>query len=82
MNGTRKRFWKITVTTPLANSAPKTLLTDHDCIIGTIDTPGLGKIRARWNDVGICRSQTDQCNLNVSTPEVADVVETAKKLGA
>jgi hypothetical protein len=56
--------------------------TDYDCLIGTIDTPGLGKIPARWNTVGICRGQTPQCNLDVRTPIVADVVQTAKKLGA
>jgi hypothetical protein len=56
--------------------------TDHDYLIGTIDRPGLGKIGATWNDVGICCGETPKYNLDMRRPEVANVVKTAKKLGA
>jgi len=56
--------------------------TNHDCLVGTIDTHGMGRVDARWNDAGICRDKSESCNLDMRTPELADVVQTAKKLGA
>jgi hypothetical protein len=56
--------------------------TDHDCLVGTIYTPGAGEVDARWNNVGICRGKTDGCNLDVNTSDMTDVIKTAKKLGA
>lgn len=56
--------------------------TDHDCLSGTIDTPGSSTIDAKWNLGGICRDNDSSCNLDTHRSEVADAVETAKKLGA
>ena len=56
-------------------------LTDYDCLEGTIDTPAMGRINARWNVLGICRDNPEGFNLDIRSPEVADVMETAKKLG-
>jgi hypothetical protein len=47
-------------------------VTDHDCLIGTIDTPASGKIEVAWNDVGICRDTPQGCNLDIAVP-VADL---------
>jgi hypothetical protein len=51
---------------------------DHDCLRGTIDIPGAGRIDARWNDNGICRDNDDACNLKITTREVANVLEKVK----
>ena len=57
-------------------------LTDPHCLIGTINTYGAFKIAMRWTISGLCRSTGEGCNLNITSPEVADVVESAKRLRA
>jgi hypothetical protein len=57
-------------------------LTDPHCLRGTINTYGVVKIAMRWTLSGLCRGTGEGCNLNLTTPEMADVVEVAKRLGA
>ncbi|WOJ90984.1 hypothetical protein RZS28_06785 [Methylocapsa polymorpha] len=57
-------------------------LSGHDCLTGRIGSGGAGRIEMRWNKNGRCRGAGDGCSLDITTPEVADVLETAKKLRA
>jgi len=57
-------------------------LTDPHCLRGTINTYGAVKIAMRWTLSGHCRGAGDGCNLIITTPEMADVVDVAKRLGA
>ena len=57
-------------------------LTDPHCLRGTINTYGAVKIAMRWTLSGLGRGTGEGCNLNITTPEMADVVEVAKRLGA
>jgi hypothetical protein len=57
-------------------------LTDPLCLIGTINTYGVVTIAMRWTISGLCRGTGEGCNLNITSPEVADVVEAAKRLRA
>jgi hypothetical protein len=52
------------------------------CLRGTINTYGAVKIAMRWTLSGLGRGNGEGCNLNITTPEMADVVEVAKRLGA
>ena len=56
--------------------------TSHDCLIGEIDAPGSGLIQAQWNLNGTMRGGVDATNLDMRQPVLADVVQTAKKIGA
>jgi len=55
--------------------------TDHDCLKGTIDTPGAAIVSAEWNLDGTCRDSIPQCNLDLSQNEVVDAINCARKLG-
>src|SRR5208283_4120914 len=57
-------------------------LTDPHCLRGTINTYGAVKIAMRWTLSGLGRGTGEGYNLNIKTPEMADVVEVAKRLGA
>ena len=57
-------------------------LTDPHCLRGTINTYGAVKIAMRWTLSGHCRGAGDGCNLIITTPEMADVVDVAKRLRA
>jgi len=57
-------------------------LTDPYCLRGTINAYGAVKIAMRWTLSGLCRGTGEGCNLNITTPEMAGVVEAAKRLGA
>ena len=54
-------------------------LTDPHCLRGTINTYGAVKIAMRWTLSGHCRGAGDGCNLIITTPEMADVVDVAKE---
>ena len=56
--------------------------TDGDCIIGSVDTPGLGKIHAVWDLHGTHRGGVPDSNLNTSDEQVSDLIGLAKQLGA
>lgn len=74
------------VTTQTKNGYPAEVtgidLTDPHCLRGTINTYGAVKIAMRWTLSGFCRGTGEGCNLNITTPEIAGVVEVAKRLGA
>jgi hypothetical protein len=74
------------VTTQTKNGYPAEVtgidLTDPHCLIGTINSYGAVKIAMRWTLSGLCRGTGEGCNLNFTSPEVADVVEAAKRLRA
>ena len=74
------------VTTQTKNGYPAEVtgidLTDPHCLKRTINSHGAGKIDMRWNLSGLCRGMGEGCNLNITSPEVADVVEAAKRLRA
>jgi hypothetical protein len=57
-------------------------LTDSHCLRGTINAYGAVKIAMRWTLSGLGRGAGKGCNLNITAPEMADVVEVAKRLGA
>jgi hypothetical protein len=54
-------------------------LTDPHCLINTY---GAVKIAMRWTLSGLGRGAGEGCNLNITTREMADVVDVAKRLGA
>ena len=54
-------------------------LTDPHCLRGTINTYGAVKIAMRWTLSGHCRGAGDGCNLIITTPKMADVVDVAKE---
>ena len=56
--------------------------TDHDCIVGTIDTPGQGVISGCWNLSGYLRSGTNSCNLDMNNSLLAELSDLLKQLGA
>lgn len=56
--------------------------TDHDCLKGTINTPGAGTINGKWNLGGTCRDNDSKCDLDPRQDEVADAIGTARKVGA
>jgi hypothetical protein len=51
---------------------------DTDLLHGDIDTPGMGHIQRAWNDVGICRNATPDCNIDVRDPSVAALIARCK----
>ena len=55
-------------------------MTDPHCLRGTINTYGAVKIAMRWTLGGHCRGTGEVCNLIITTPEMAGVVEVAKRL--
>jgi hypothetical protein len=55
---------------------------NSDCIIGTINTPGKGPLRGNWNLYGLLRGGNTDCNLDMRTNEMIDLVALARKLGA
>lgn len=55
---------------------------DHDCLVGSITTPGRGLIDVRWNLGGTCRDIDDSCNLDMRKYESSDVHDTPERLGA
>ena len=57
-------------------------LTDPHCLRGTINTYGVVKIAMRWTLSGLGRGAGEGCNLNITAPEMADVVQVAKRLDA
>jgi hypothetical protein len=57
-------------------------LADPYCLRGTINTYGAVKIAMRWTLSGLGRGAGEGCNLVITTPEMADVVDVAKRLGA
>lgn len=56
--------------------------THHDCISGTIETPGAGTIDGQWDLSGYLRGGTDPCNLDTSLEELADLFQLSRQLGA
>jgi hypothetical protein len=74
------------VTTQTKNGYPAEVtgidLADPHCLRGTINTYGAVKIAMKWTLSGLCRGTGEGCNLNITTPEMADVVDVAKRLGA
>lgn len=56
--------------------------TDHDCIIGSIVTPGTSLTKASWNLSGIMRGGTDSCNLDMRAPTLTELSDLARRLGA
>ena len=74
------------VTTQTKNGYPAEVtgidLTDLHCLRGTINTYGAVKIAMRWTLSEHCRGAGDGCNLIITTPEMADVVDVAKRLRA
>ena len=55
---------------------------DHDCIVGEITTPGVGRAEAQWNLSGLMRGGTDDTNLNMQLAELVELSQLAQKLGA
>lgn len=51
-----------------------------DCLVGTILTPGAGKVTAKWDLGGLCRDKDDSCNLNMNDDDLHDLKETAKHI--
>jgi len=76
----------VPVTTRTKNGYPAEVtgidLTDPYCLRGTINTYGAVKIAMRWTLGGLCRGTGEGCNLNITTPEMADVVDVATRIGA
>jgi len=56
--------------------------TNHDCIVGTIQTPGMGLIQGRWNLGGFLRGGTNQTNLDMRSNDMIDLRQLAISLGA
>lgn len=56
--------------------------TYHDCIIGEIDTPGMGKVSGEWNLSGIMRGGTSDCSLDMRVDELRELGDLARALGA
>ncbi len=56
--------------------------TVHDCLIGTITTPGKGTRREQWNLGGLMRNGSPTENLDMHSDLLTDVISLAKKLGA
>ncbi|MBE9502945.1 MAG: hypothetical protein IME96_02080 [Proteobacteria bacterium] len=54
-------------------------LTSTDCIVGTASV-NHGSPDKSWNIHGICRDNPDDLNLNLNSNEIADLMETIKKL--
>ena len=55
---------------------------DYDCIVGEIRTPGAGLKQAQWDLGGMMRDGSDETNLNMKEPELAELSQLAQKLGA
>ena len=76
----------VPVTTRTKNGYPAEVtgidLTNPYCLRGTINTYGAVKIAMRWTLGGLCRGTGEACNLNITTPEMADVVDVATRIGA
>ena len=56
--------------------------TEHDCLIGTITTPGKGNTREKWNLNGLMRGGSSPVNLDMQSDAFSEVISLAKKLGA
>jgi hypothetical protein len=55
--------------------------TDTDCFVGTLQGGMYDLISARWNLSGICRGQTDNCNIDMNQPELEELLR-LKKMNA
>lgn len=53
---------------------------DDDFLVGTIHSPALGVVNAKWNSGGTCRNKSTDCNLDPHEPDIADVIRTAEGL--
>lgn len=47
---------------------------DSGCMIGTISTPTIGLVSARWDIVGQAANQPDTCNINITANEIVDLI--------
>ena len=54
----------------------------HDCLIGTINTPGMGLIDGQWDLSGYLRSGTENTNLNMAADELQELIALAEHLSA
>lgn len=54
--------------------------TSHDCLVGTINTPGQGLTREVWNLNGIMRNGSSPLNLDIGADELEGVLDLAKFL--
>jgi len=71
---TSKGGWPVTIT----GISP----TDHDCIAGEVTTPGRGKIDGEWNLAGTLRDGTHDGNLDINDPQIHEIEQLARQLGA
>ena len=55
--------------------------TDHDCIIGEINTPSAGKRRQVWDKNGRARDNDESCNINMSDDELREIAALSDQLG-
>lgn len=51
-----------------------------DCLVGTVQTPGMGAIVAKWDLGGMCRGADTSCNLDMSDDDLVDLKEAAEHL--
>lgn len=51
---------------------------DSDLLHGDIDTSGMGQIQRAWNEVGICRNASPDCNIDARDPAVAALIARCK----
>jgi hypothetical protein len=56
--------------------------TDHDCLVGQLLPPRHPSLRARWNLGGVMRGGTQDCNLDMRSNEMIELVQLARNLGA
>lgn len=56
--------------------------TSHDCLVGTLTTPGKGTTREAWNLSGIMRGGSSPLNLDIGADELGAVFDLAKHLRA
>ena len=56
--------------------------TEHDCIKGTIVTPGAGIQQGEWNLAGTMRGGKDNSNLDPRDEVTSNVIATAISLGS
>ncbi|MCH4090047.1 hypothetical protein [Acetobacter sp.] len=54
---------------------------ESDFIIGIIDTPAMGSINGRWNDVGLrSGGNMPDDSLDITDPEIMNLIHIASKL--
>lgn len=51
---------------------------DTDLLNGRVITPGMGDFLRNWNNAGICRDASEECNLDPRAPEVANLLMRAR----